>query len=275
MFVYYFFFRYADKRLSSSIESYAEGKQSYVDERYQNGSIDGKKPKKIRNYIKKLEEYLQHNKIVYCAWSDNVVIQLLLSNGLLVHICVNIFTGDIIRMAFDKFFIGKLVSETITDAIITRMHILLTYNENQVTFVYLQKPNMKRSAPEKISRMDPKFFNIIINGPQSRKIPRHLACNSSYDTIIVWTKSSQNEVYPWRPTIRDQDRANLLVYKLSRTKLDLMSYYWTENDPINVEFSKMNHNQVRSVEQKISRKVFIFLAWHFDVQVSINYLNLF
>lgn len=247
--------RYHDKRLSSAQHPYADGKQNYAELRDQQYVLDGKKPKKIRNSIRKLEEQLKHNRIVYCAWSDNVVLQMLLSNGLLVHICINIFTGDIIRMAFDRFFVGKLVSDAVTDAIITRMHIIIAYNENQLTFVYLQKPSLKRSAPEKISRMDPKIFNIIINGPQTRKIARQLACNNSYDLLVVWTKSSQNEVYPWRPTVRDQDRANVHIYKLSRTKLDLLCYYWTENDPINVEFSRMNHNQLRSVEQKISRKV--------------------
>lgn len=249
--------RYHDKRVASAQHPYADGKQSYAELRKQQYVLDGKKPKKIRNSIRKLEEQLKHNRIVYCAWSDNVVLQMLLSNGLLVHVCINIFTGDIIRMAFDRFFVGKLVSDAVTDAIITRMHIIIAYNENQLTFVYLQKPSLKRSAPEKISRMDPKIFNIIINGPQTRKIARQLACNNSYDLLVVWTKSSQNEVYPWRPTVRDQDRANVHIYKLSRNKLDLLCYYWTENDPINVEFSKMNHNQLRSVEQKISRKVIL------------------
>lgn len=248
--------------MTSVNHPYAEAKQSYVDLRDQPCSLDNKKLKKRLNAIKKFEEQLKHNQIVYCAWSDNVVIQLLLSNGLLIHICINVFTGDIVRMAFDRFFIGKLVSESITSAIITRMHIILSYDENQLTFVYLQKPTMKRNAPEKISRMDPKIFNIIISGPQTRKIPRYLACNNSYDLIVVWTKSSQNEVYPWRPTVRDQDRANVHIYKLSRTRLDLMCWYWTENDPIHVEFSRMNQNQLRSVEQKISRKVCNFSISH-------------
>lgn len=184
------------------------------------------------------------------------------------------FTGDIARMAFDKFFVGKLISDQITDVVLTRMHAIIAYAQNQLTFVYLQKPNMKRSAPEKISRMEPKIFNVIINGP-ARTIPRHLACNYSFDLLVVWTKSSQNEVYPWRPTVRDQDRANVRhksdkslkfsitfpiqvhVYKISRTKLESLCYYWTENDPIHVEF-RTSQNQLHSVEQKISRKVGTF-----------------
>lgn len=96
------------------------------------------------------------------------------------------------------------------------MHIIISYNENQITFAYLQKPNMKRSAPEKISRMDPKICTFIIGGPQGRKLGRYLACNNSYDLLAIWTKSSQNEVYPWRPTVRDQDRANIHIYKFNR-----------------------------------------------------------
>lgn len=134
------------------------------------------------------------------------------------------------------------------------MHIIISYTENQITFVYLQKPTVKRSAPEKIARMDPKIFNIIVGGPQERKLPRYLSCNNSYDLLVIWTKSSQNEVFPWRPTVRDQDRANIHVFKFSRTKLELITYHWTEYDPICIEFSKLNHNQFKSVEQKCSKK---------------------
>ena len=36
--------------------------------------------------------------------------------------------------------------------------------------------------------------------------------------------------------------------------MELICFYWTQNDPISVEFSKFNENEVHSVEQKISRK---------------------
>lgn len=170
----------------------------------------------MRNRLKKLEYYLKQYHIAFSRWSDNRVLQMFLSNGLLIHICINPFTGDIIRIAYDKFFIGKLINDTITNVVITRMHILISYTQNQITIVYLQKPNLKPNVPEKISRMEPKMYNLIINGPQNRKIPRHVICNNSFDLIGIWTKSSQNEVYPWRPTFKDQDRANLHIYKLSR-----------------------------------------------------------
>lgn len=234
-----------------------DAKQEYARLRSQEYILHGRKSKHVKYAIKKLEEMLKHNRIVYCSWRDNVLIQMLLSNGALVHMCIDIFTGDIIRIAFDKFLIGKLISEDVADVIMTRMHILISYDGNQITFVHLQKPNLKKSVPTKIRKLDPKIFNIIISGSHTRKIARHLTCNNCYDLLAIWTKSSQNEVYPWRPTFRDQDRANIHIYRLSRNKIDLLCYYWTENDPINVEFSKLNQNQLRSIEQKISRKVII------------------
>ncbi|XP_031632388.1 WD repeat-containing and planar cell polarity effector protein fritz [Contarinia nasturtii] len=247
-------FKYTEKKSVSMINPYVEGKQDYAHLRDQDYILHGRKIKSLKNSIKKLEEILKTNRIVHCTWIDNAMITMLLSNGILVHVCINIFTGEINRISFDKFFLGKLISESVTNVVMTRLHILISYDINQLTFVYLQKPNMKKNVPEKISRMDPKIFNVIISGTHTKKIARHLACNSSYDLLSVWTKSSQNEVYPWRPTVRDQDRANIHIYKLSRNKLDLLCFHWTENDPISVQFSKVNQNQLRSIEQKMTRK---------------------
>lgn len=113
---------------------------------------------------------------------------------------------------------------------------------------------MRRSAPEKIARMDPKIVNILINGPPTRHLARHFACNGSGDLLAVWTKSSQNEVYPWRPTVRDQDRANVNVYRISRAKVEPICYYWTEHDPVSIAFSAINQNRLHSVEQNVSRR---------------------
>lgn len=246
-----------ERKSKQKTQLHSIGKEEFAQSRNVSYTLN-RKSKHIGYSIKKLEEALQQNRIVYCLWTDNVAFKIMLSNGLLVHICIDSFTGDIVRMTFDKFLIGKLVSEEISDVIMTRMHILISYDVNQITFVYLQKPSLKKQF-KKIRKQDPKIFNYIISGSHSKKISRHLTCNNCYDLLAVWTKSSQNEVYPWRPTFRDQDRANIHIYRLIHNKLDLICYYWTENDPINVEFSTVNQNQLRSIEQKISRKVSTFL----------------
>ncbi|XP_059613987.1 WD repeat-containing and planar cell polarity effector protein fritz [Phlebotomus argentipes] len=246
-------YRYHQKKELADEGLYAAGKRLYGQRRDIRHAVDKGAPK-LRSGIRKLEELLEKHKVIYCQWKDNVVLRLMLSNGLIVHVCVNIFTGEVMRVAFDKYFLGKIISEAITDVLMTRLHILIAYNQNQITFVYLQKPSLRRSVPEKISRMEPKIFNIIIGGPQGRKLPRQISCNVSGDLVAIWTRSSQNEVYPWRPTVRDQDRANIHIYKFSRAKLEPLCFHWTENDPICIEFVRLSDNQLRTVEQRVSRK---------------------
>lgn len=233
-------------------------------------TTNNKSPGKLKASLKQFEDELKTKKVVFCEWSDQKTFQLMLSNGLLIYVEINVFTGDVRRINFDKYFVGKTISENICDGEfikilitkpklncsilvkITRQHILISYNENQITFVHLQKPSLKSSS-QKISNGDPKIFNIIIGG-QTKKVNRNLVINLSNDLVLIWTKSSQNEFFPWRPSVKDQERANLHIYKLNRLKLEPLCYYWTENDPIGFEFSKFNENEVHSVEQKISRK---------------------
>uniref|UniRef100_A0A182SX86 WD repeat-containing and planar cell polarity effector protein fritz n=1 Tax=Anopheles maculatus TaxID=74869 RepID=A0A182SX86_9DIPT len=247
---------YCEKKSDTSRTLLSEGKRSYCESRGLKWSLDNKKPNKLRHSLRLLEDELRQKRLVYCKWKNNVLLQLMLSNGLLVHLSINPFTGDINRIYFDKYLIGKLISEHITDVVITQNHILVAYNENQITFVQLQKPTARKNNLEKISLMDPKIYNVLLSGTGSttRKVPKRLVCSSSLNLVIVWTKSSQNEVYPWRPTVKDQDRANLHVYKLNGARMELLCYYWTEYDPISVQFSLMNDYQVHCVEQKISKK---------------------
>ncbi|CAO1398737.1 unnamed protein product [Diamesa hyperborea] len=244
-------FKYHERKESDK-NQYTVSKKDYAEKRGLVWNPKNKQPSKLKNSLRIFEEELKSKKVVYCEWTDQKTIQLMLSNGLLVYLEINVFTGDIKRINFDKYFIGKVISESICDVIITRQHIIISYNENQITFVHLQKPSMK-SSTQKLSMADPKIFNIIIGG-QTKKINRNLVVNPSCDLLVVWTKSSQNEFFPWRPTEKQQERANLHIYKLNRLKLELLCYYWTENDPICFEFSKFNDKEIHSVEQKISRK---------------------
>ncbi|XP_070067815.1 WD repeat-containing and planar cell polarity effector protein fritz isoform X2 [Drosophila takahashii] len=123
-----------------------------------------------------------------------------------------------------------------------------------LTVVHLQRPNARSQGPEKIANMDPRIFHVIIPGATERKLSRHLTVNGSFDLFVVWTQSSQNEVYPWRPTIRDQDRANIHVFKIKGLQLESIAYCWSENDPLCVDFLRSSESQIITLEQKVSRK---------------------
>ncbi|XP_017032098.1 WD repeat-containing and planar cell polarity effector protein fritz isoform X1 [Drosophila kikkawai] len=209
---------------------------------------------RLKDNLKKLEDLLRQHRIIHSEWQDAAQVLLLFANGLITHICVDIYTGDILRMVFEKYLVGKLAAEVITDAFFTRSHIVLAYNTNQLTVVHLQRPNARSQGPEKIANMDPRIFHVIIPGATERKLARHLTVNGSFDLFVVWTQSSQNEVYPWRPTIRDQDRANIHVFKIKGLQLESMAYCWSENDPLCVDFLRSSESQIITLEQKVSRK---------------------
>jgi hypothetical protein len=61
------------------------------------------------------QELLAHHKVIFVKWRDNCMLQLMLSSGILINISVNIFTGDILKIVFDKYLMGKLLSEYVTD----------------------------------------------------------------------------------------------------------------------------------------------------------------
>ncbi|XP_053961395.1 WD repeat-containing and planar cell polarity effector protein fritz [Anastrepha ludens] len=251
-------FRYTRNRevQQQNTELMALAKRDYIERRSGITVLKNsrKAPGRLKDNIKRLEELLRTYKIVHSEWRDAAQVLLLFANGIIAHICVDAATGDILRMVYEKYFVGKLASEVITDAFFTRSHIVLAYNTNQLTVVHLQKPNTRQQGPEKINNMDPRIFHVIIPGPSERKLSRHLTVNSSADLFVIWTKSSQNEVYPWRPTIRDQDRANIHVFKLKGMQIESVSYCWSENDPLSVDFLRSAESQILTVEQKVSRK---------------------
>ncbi|KAL7739326.1 hypothetical protein ACLKA6_017721 [Drosophila palustris] len=250
-------FRYMRQREVSQEPTTAVAKRDYTERR--NGLAVLKNSRKaagrLKDNLKKLEDLLRTHKMVHSEWQDAAQVLLLFDNGCIAHICVDIYTGDIRRMVFDKYLVGKLAAEVITDAFFTRSHIVLAYNTNQLTVVHLQRPNLRPLGPEKIANMDPRIFHVIIPGASSeRKLARHLTVNGSFDLFVVWTQSSQNEVYPWRPTIRDQDRANIHIFKIKGLQLESIAYCWSENDPLCVDFLRSSENQIITLEQKVSRK---------------------
>ncbi|ALC38177.1 frtz [Drosophila busckii] len=248
-------FHYTHQReLSQELPSLA--KREYTERR--NGLAVLKNSRKaagrLKDNLKRLEDLLRTHKLVHSEWQDAAQVLLLFDNGIITHICVDIYTGDMLRMVFDKYLVGKLAAEVITDAFFTRSHIVLAYNTNQLTVVHLQRPNQRPLGPEKIANMDARIFHVIIPGASERKLARHLTVNGSYDLFVVWTQSSQNEVYPWRPTVRDQDRANIHIFKIKGLQLESLAYCWSENDPLCVDFLRSSENQLITLEQKVSRK---------------------
>ncbi|XP_071454800.1 WD repeat-containing and planar cell polarity effector protein fritz homolog [Hetaerina americana] len=246
-------FQYHEKKdFSESI--YFGGKKSFAQKRGVQWNVDNKRPNKLKDGVKELEESLAHLRVVYCKWKCSYLLQIIFSSGLIANIIVDIFTGDIVKIIFDKYLIGKLLTDHLSDVVKTDTHIVCSYNDNQITFIYLTKQKSKYSPTEKLSRMEPKLQVLELSGPSGRRLERKLSCNSAGDMVLVWWRCMRDEVYPWSPLVKDQDRANVHIYGISGMKAELLCYYRTEFDPICVSFSQVEPGVIHTVEQRVSRK---------------------
>ncbi|XP_050491279.1 WD repeat-containing and planar cell polarity effector protein fritz isoform X2 [Bombus huntii] len=248
-------FRYHDKRIDHLHE---EAKKSYCQKRGMIYVPTNKKGNKLKDSIKYLEEQLKDNTIVHCQWYDDCVLQLMLNNALLIQIQVNIATGDVCKITFDKYLIGKLL-EHISDVIITKNYILCIYNDNQVSVVHFTRS--KRHVFDKINKLEPKLSTIDLFGPNGRRLDKKVQTNKCGDLILIWWKSTINEVYPWSPAVKEHDRANIHLYRLIGVKLELICYIRSEFDPLCIMFDACNDNIIHSVEQKVSRKGEVTIEW--------------
>ncbi|KAK7873024.1 hypothetical protein R5R35_000322 [Gryllus longicercus] len=246
-------FKFYEKK-DSTDSIYRESKKQYAEKRGMTWNVSNRRPNKLRDSVKELDEQLINHRVVFCQWRDDCLLQVMFSSGLLANICVDISTGDILKVSFDKYLIGKLLSEYVVDVVFTKTHIVCSYNDNQITLVYLSKPCVRPTGPEKLSRLDPRLHTVELAGPSGRRLERRLSANTSGDTVLVWWRCGRDEVYPWSPVVRDQDRANVHVYSISGTRAQLLCWYRTDHDPIWVSFSLLQPSLILSVEQKVSRK---------------------
>lgn len=100
---------------NSSTDKFNLAKKDYAEKRGLVWSPNNKHPSKLKSSLKHLEEELKTKKVVFCEWSDQKTFQLMLCNGLIIYIEINVFTGDVRRINFDKYFVGKIISENICD----------------------------------------------------------------------------------------------------------------------------------------------------------------
>ncbi|XP_063240270.1 WD repeat-containing and planar cell polarity effector protein fritz [Bacillus rossius redtenbacheri] len=246
-------FRYHEKK-DACDSPYSESKKTYAEKRGLSWFLPNKRPDKLRDAVKELEEQLSQHKVVFCQWRDSCILQIILSSGLLVNICVDVFTGDLARVSFDKYLVGKLLSECISDVILTQSHVIVSYKDNQMTVVHLARAGLRRGAPEKLGRLEPRLQVLELAGPAGRRLERRLSSSLSGDMVLVWWRCARDEVYPWSPVVKDQDRANVHVYSVSGARAELACYYRTEFDPVCVSFSRVQPSVIHSIEQKVSRK---------------------
>ncbi|XP_054557593.1 WD repeat-containing and planar cell polarity effector protein fritz homolog isoform X3 [Talpa occidentalis] len=248
-------YQYYDKKDPPTTEhGYLEDKQKLAESRDYPWTLKNKRPEKLRDSLKELEELMQNSQCVLSKWKNKYVCQLLFGSGVLVSLSLS--GPQLERVVIDRSLVGKLISDTISDALLTDSFIILSFlAQSKLCFIQFTKkmgsPDINRRL-EKLSALDYKISYYEIPGPVNRNTKRRLAINCAQDMIVCWWPLVSDDAWPWAPISSEKNRANLLLLGYAQGILEVLSSVRTEWDPLDVCFGTKQPYQVFTVEHSVS-----------------------
>ncbi|KAJ8045024.1 WD repeat-containing and planar cell polarity effector protein fritz-like [Holothuria leucospilota] len=238
--------------------NYLTQRQNYDESRDIAWTPRNRRPDKVRDALKEMEDHLSSNRVVFCDWKSRRHLRVLLSNGIHFSVQISSHNGDIERILVDKSIQGKLGQDVISQAILKDGFIVyLVPDKNKIGLVYFnKKPNAAvQETPtklDKISAWDPKINLQELPGPQGSQVVRQLSVNSTEELVLVWWCWRGDEAVPWANILGDRDRSNLLILSVNGSKLEEICYGNTERKPLSVSFSNTQPRRIHTVEQAAS-----------------------
>ncbi|XP_062285867.1 WD repeat-containing and planar cell polarity effector protein fritz homolog [Scomber scombrus] len=210
-----------------------------------------RRPEKLRDSLKELEELLQTNTCVHTRWRNKHCCQLMLSSGVLVTLTLN--GPQLEQVCVDRTLVGRLPANTVTDAVLSdRLIVLAFLEQSQVAAVYLNKKNL--DSPEagrrtdKLSPSEIKVSCVDVSG-RGRRLLRRVGLNRLQDVALCWWNLDEagEELWPWTPTNTNRD--NLVLLSCSPVEgLKVLSSIRTESNPLDCCFSRFQPYQLLTVE---------------------------
>ncbi|XP_063172956.1 WD repeat-containing and planar cell polarity effector protein fritz homolog [Candoia aspera] len=233
---------------------YLYEKQQLAESRNYPWVLKNKRPEKLRDTLKELEELMQNSQCVLSKWKSKDVCQLLFPSGILVSLSLS--GPQLEQVVIDRTLMGKLISNTISDAVLTDSFMIFSFwEQSKLCFIQITKkansPDVNKRL-EKLSNFDFKISYVDIPGLGNRRMKRHLTINNVQNMVICWWSIAKDEVLPWSPVSSKKERANLLLLKCEHGNLEILSYMHTDGDPLDVKFSMCNPHQIHTVEQSFS-----------------------
>ncbi|XP_026524215.1 WD repeat-containing and planar cell polarity effector protein fritz homolog isoform X3 [Notechis scutatus] len=233
---------------------YLYEKQQLAESRNYPWVLKNKRPEKLRDTLKELEELMQNSQCVLSKWKSKDVCQLLFPSGILVSL--NLSGPQLEQVVIDRTLMGKFISNTISDAVLTDTFMIFSFwEQSKLCFIQLSKkansPDVNKRL-EKLSNFDFKVSYIDIPGLGSRRMKRHLTINNVQNMVICWWSAAKDELWPWSPVSSKRERANLLLLKYEHGNLEILGSIHTDGDPLDVRFSMRNPHQIHTVEQSVS-----------------------
>uniref|UniRef100_A0A8D2KHA7 WD repeat containing planar cell polarity effector n=1 Tax=Urocitellus parryii TaxID=9999 RepID=A0A8D2KHA7_UROPR len=248
-------YQYYDKKdLPATEHGNLEEKQKLAESRDYPWTLKNRRPEKLRDSLKELEELMQNSQCVLSKWKNKSVCQLLFGSGVLVSLSLS--GPQLEKVVIDRSLVGKLISDTISDALLTDSFIILSFLvQNKLCFIQFSKkmdsPDINKRL-EKLSALDYKISYYELPGPVNRTAERRLAINCIQDMVVCWWPLVSDDAWPWAPISSEKDRANLLLLGYTQGKLEVLSSVRTEWDPLDVRFGTKQPYQVFTVEQSVS-----------------------
>ncbi|XP_030884062.1 WD repeat-containing and planar cell polarity effector protein fritz homolog isoform X1 [Leptonychotes weddellii] len=250
-------YQYYDKKdppVSVTEHGNLEEKQKLAESRDYPWTLKNRRPEKLRDSLKELEELMQNSHCVLSKWKNKYVCQLLFGSGVLVSLSLS--GPQLEKVVIDRSLVGKLISDSISDALLTDNFIILSFlTQNKLCFIQFTK---KMGSPdtnkrlEKLSALDYKISYYEIPGPVNRTTECRLAINCVQDIVACWWPLVSDDAWPWAPISPEKDRANLLLLGYAQGRLEVLSCVRTEWDPLDIRFGTKQPYQVLTVERSIS-----------------------
>lgn len=218
---------------------YDLGKKSYCERRGEKWSAPRQRQ------LRELETLMRDRNIVFCEWTNDSLITIVFSSGILTYLSVNPDNLEITQILFDKYCVGKLSGQAVTSVVLSRSHLLFLHTDGGATLITFSCTSS--STPTRISDRSPHLQFIELVGG-TRRSENHLSwCDSNSGLkILAWSTSSL-EPAPWSPV--GEDRANLHLYQINGNHMNLLCYHQLENDTLSADISQVQDNLVHIVEQ--------------------------
>ncbi|XP_078714836.1 WD repeat-containing and planar cell polarity effector protein fritz homolog isoform X1 [Lampetra fluviatilis] len=246
---------------------YLEDKQRYAESRNYTWVPKNKRPEKLRETLKDLEELLQGSRCVDTRWRSKHCCQMLMSSGMLVTLFL--VGADLDRVVIDKALVGRLPADTIWNGVLMDAFLLATFVEKaRLSYVSLGAADRDRKQ-DKISTADIKVSSVDLPafalgaatappGGPSRRVEWHVCVNAAQDLAACWWAGGGGGggagpgvqgACPWSPVATDWDRANLLLLCCAVGRLEVLSWVCTDGEPLDVRFSSGQPYQLCTVER--------------------------
>ena len=199
--------------------------------------------KGLKQNLREFESLLIDLNVIFESWRTSELRQVLFSNGTLVNVRVGP-QCDIRSVSVDKSLCGKLL-EPATHAQFTAKTLILAYQESKVTVIRFGR-GLNFASDESLDKYEPKLehADLFESGDErDRKLKRKLVLSPNEDSFLIWWNSEQ-EVFPWQPNMREENRANVMLFSLSQRRIKRLGYLRTLSDPIEFRFiTQMSQQQ--------------------------------